>query len=66
MALYFSKLVEGGLSDLLVSFDTDLNITLKKIHKYFRNIDKTVDDIETLKDYIYDVNIIREILSQKL
>ena len=66
IALYFSRLVDGGLSDLLVSFDTDLNKILKKIHKYFRKINKTVDDVETLKDYIYDINIIREILSQKL
>lgn len=66
MALYFSKLVDGGVSELLMRFDADLSKILKKIHKYFREIDKTVDDVETLKDYIYDINTIREILSQKI
>ena len=39
---------------------------IEKIAYYFKRIDETVSDVETLKTYMYDTNISRRILSIKL
>ncbi len=37
-----------------------------KVKHYFNKLDITVDDVDTLKDYMYNKQVIREILSIKL
>ena len=35
---------------------------MNKVRKYFDGIDKEIDDVNTLKEMMYDKKIIREIL----
>ena len=39
---------------------------MQKIRKYFEQIEKVITDCNDLKNYMYDTNTIREILSISL
>lgn len=63
--IYIDTKINGSITDMINSFDGENYRWMKKIHKYMRNLDMTVDTKEQLKTLIYDKNIIREILSNK-
>lgn len=68
MYLYFNKIAHNKYSDLLSDFkdsEDDRNFIIK-VHRYFRKIDKTVENPDELKDYLYDIKLMREIMSTKL
>lgn len=64
--LYFNHLAKGTLSKLLMDFSGEDKELLKKIHKYYRGKDYVITNSDELKELLYDVNVIREILSIKL
>lgn len=66
MFVYFKALADKNLSEVICGMEGDDNRIIKKIHRYFRNIDSLVTSPNTLKDYMYDNSVIREILSIKL
>lgn len=47
------------------TINNDYYYLMSKVKKYFSGIDKTVDDVETLKDYLYNKEIRRKILHLK-
>lgn len=47
-----------------IQINDDMKNFIIKVHRYFRKIDKTVDNPDELKDYLYD--LMREIMSTKL
>ena len=68
MYLYFNKIAHNKYADLLSDFknnEDDRNFIIK-VHRYFRKIDKTIDNPDELKDYLYDTKLMREIMSIKL
>lgn len=68
MYIYFNKIAHNKYSELISDFsdnENDKNFLIK-VHRYFRNINKSISDPEELKDYLYDEKLIREILSTKL
>lgn len=66
MFSYFNHLAKGSVAKLISDFKDMDKRHLMKIHRYFRNKDITVTSPDELKDYLYDINLIREILSIKL
>ena len=66
MFLYFKSLANNNLSELLSDFKGEDKRQLTKIHRYFREKDITITSSEELKDYLYNIELIREILSIKL
>lgn len=61
MTVYFDSLTKGTLTQTMHSFDSDNFMDFKRIHKYFRKIDKTVTDGVDLIKYINDIEVIRDI-----
>lgn len=64
--LYLRSLAQGNLQELLFSFTGKDRELLAKIHKYFRQKNHVVTDVNEIKTYLYDIKIIREILSTKI
>ena len=63
MCLYFDKLANGKLTELMLGMSGFNKKILKKIHKYFRGLDKTITTADEMKELMYSTKVIREILS---
>lgn len=61
ICLYFNNISQG----LKTPRNRQLQKQYKKIHAYFEKIDRTVDNVDELKNYMYDPKILREIVSVK-
>jgi len=61
--LYFEALSRNKHAKI---YDKSYQRILRKIDVFFRNIDELVDDVTSLKDYMYDMKHHRKILSIKL
>lgn len=66
MFIYFKSIAKKDLTKALSNFSGELKDYLTKIHRYFRQKDIVVTTSDELKDYLYDIKLIREILSIKL
>lgn len=67
IALYFIKLHTGKLTEYINDYpNPEDRLLIKKIHRYFRTKDILIDDVDTIKKYLYDIETLREILSIKL
>lgn len=68
MYIYFNKIAYNKYSELLASFSNNVEDRdfLIKVHRHFRNIDKTISSPDELKDYLYDEKLMRKIVSTKL
>lgn len=63
MAIYLKAIATNTFVEVLNKFDGINYEDLKRIHKYFRGIDKTVTDPQDILNYIHDIDTIRNILS---
>lgn len=66
MICYFQSICNHDYQNYLsrwLNLNRDFALYIKKIHKYFRNIDKEISNYSDLQDYIYDLNVMRTILS---
>lgn len=63
MALYLKSIATRTFTTVLNKFQGESYLELKRIHKYFRSIDKNITDPKELLDYINNLNVIRDILS---
>lgn len=59
ICLYFNNISQG----LKTPKNRKFQKQYKKIHAYFEKIDKTVSEVDELKDYMYDPKVLREIVS---
>lgn len=66
MFLYLRSLAQGNIQQFLLSFIGKDRELLTKIHRYFRQKEHIVTDVNELKHYLYDIETIREIISIKL
>lgn len=67
MFLYFESLKTHTFSSVLSNINKDTDrVYFKKIHRYFRAMDIEIDEPDVLKDFMYNNNVFREILSIKI
>lgn len=65
MVIYFKSIATKTYTEALHNFSGEDLVDIKRIHKYFRRIDKTVNSSDDLIFYLNDINTIRDILSIK-
>lgn len=63
MAVYLKAIATNTFTEVLNKFDGINFDDLKRIHRYFRGIDKTVTDPHEILNYIHNIDVIRDILS---
>lgn len=63
MAVYLKAIATDTFTKVLYNFEGDMFLDIKRIHKYFRGVDKIVTDPQEILNYIHNVDVIRDILS---
>lgn len=65
IGIYFKAIVTNTYTETVNNFSGDNLENLKRIHRYFRGIDKVVETEDELKKYINDIDTIRNIIGGK-